>query len=191
MHLCSFPVWERADGLLLAESHIEELNFPQHELRVASPFVVGLQTHWAPLGAQLVKNHLQCSRPGFNPWVGKIPWRRERLPTPGFWPGELHGLYSPWDRKESATTERFSVHTHLPFLRKVAREACSGCPCTRCLHLGADPTQAQGPGSGETLFPSCQELARSGGQRRAPRGRLAGPPGDLLGWRRGASVQGS
>ena len=39
---------------------------------------------------------LQCRRPGFDPWVGKIPWRRERLPTPGFWPGEFHGLYSPW-----------------------------------------------------------------------------------------------
>jgi len=32
----------------------------------------------------------------FNPWVGKIPWRRERLATPVFWPGEFHGLYSPW-----------------------------------------------------------------------------------------------
>ena len=30
---------------------------------------------------------------GFNPWVGKIPWRRERLPTQVFWPGEVHGLY--------------------------------------------------------------------------------------------------
>ena len=36
---------------------------------------------------------LQCRRPGFNPWVGKIPWRRERLPTPVFWPGEFHRLY--------------------------------------------------------------------------------------------------
>ena len=27
------------------------------------------------------------------PWVGKMPWRRERLPTPVFWPGEFHGLY--------------------------------------------------------------------------------------------------
>ena len=35
---------------------------------------------------------LQCGRPGFDPWVGKIPWRRERLPTPVFWPGEFHGL---------------------------------------------------------------------------------------------------
>ena len=39
---------------------------------------------------------LQGGRPGFNPWVGKIPWRRERLPTPVFWPGELHGPYLPW-----------------------------------------------------------------------------------------------
>ena len=41
--------------------------------------------------AQLVKNCLQCGRPGFSPWVGKIPWRREKLPTPVFWPGEFHG----------------------------------------------------------------------------------------------------
>ena len=33
----------------------------------------------------------------FDPWVGKIPWRRERLPSPVFWPGEFHGQYSPWD----------------------------------------------------------------------------------------------
>ena len=33
-------------------------------------------------------------RPGFDPWVGKIPWRRERLPTPAFWPGEFHELYN-------------------------------------------------------------------------------------------------
>ena len=58
-----------------------------------------LQYSWASLMAQLVKN-LQCGRPGFDPWVGKIPWRRERLPTSVFWPGEFHGLYSPWSRKE-------------------------------------------------------------------------------------------
>ena len=52
-----------------------------------------------------------CNRPGFDPWVGKIPWRRERLPTPVFWPGEFHGLFSPWDSKELDMTERLSV-TH-------------------------------------------------------------------------------
>ena len=47
-----------------------------------------LQYSWASLVAQLVKNLPQCGRPGFAPWVGKIPWRRERLATPVFWPGE-------------------------------------------------------------------------------------------------------
>ena len=39
---------------------------------------------WASLVAQLVKNLFQCSRPWFDSWVGKIPWRRDRLPTPVF-----------------------------------------------------------------------------------------------------------
>ena len=30
-------------------------------------------------------------RAGFDPWVGKIPWRRKWPPTPGFLPGEVHG----------------------------------------------------------------------------------------------------
>ena len=30
----------------------------------------------------------------FDPWVGKIPWKKERLPTSVFWPGEFHGLCS-------------------------------------------------------------------------------------------------
>ena len=45
----------------------------------------------------------------FDPWIGKIPWRKEWLPTPVFWPGDFHGLYSPWGRKESDTTKRLSL----------------------------------------------------------------------------------
>ena len=44
----------------------------------------------ASLVAQMVKN-LQCGRPGFDPWVWKIPWRRKWQPTPVFLPGESHG----------------------------------------------------------------------------------------------------
>ena len=44
--------------------------------------------------AQLVKNPPAMWKPGFDPWVGKIPWRRERLPTPVFLPGESHGQRS-------------------------------------------------------------------------------------------------
>ena len=47
---------------------------------------------------------------GFNPWVGKIPWRRTWQPTPVFLPGESHGQrglagYGPWGCTESDTTE--------------------------------------------------------------------------------------
>ena len=52
----------------------------------------------------------QCRRCRFVPWVGKILWRREMLPTPVFWPGEFHGLYSLWGRKELDTTEWLSLH---------------------------------------------------------------------------------
>ena len=38
--------------------------------------------------------YLQCRRPGFHPWVGKIPWRREWPTTPVFLPGESRGQRS-------------------------------------------------------------------------------------------------
>ena len=60
-----------------------------------------LQYSWASLVAQLVKNLAAVQET----WVGKSPWRRERLPTPIFWPGECHGLYSLWGHKESDMTE--------------------------------------------------------------------------------------
>ena len=46
-----------------------------------------------------------------DPWVGKIPWRRERLPTPVFCSVKFHGLNSPWGCKESDRTEQLSL-TH-------------------------------------------------------------------------------
>ena len=60
----------------------------------------------------------QCGRPGFDPWVGKIPWRRKWQPTPVFLPGESHGQrtligYSPWGRKESDMTGLVKVHKAL------------------------------------------------------------------------------
>ena len=64
-----------------------------------------LQYTWASLVAQLVKNLPAM----WDPWVGKIPWRSERLSTPVFWPGEFHGLYSPWGPKELDSTERLSL----------------------------------------------------------------------------------
>ena len=44
----------------------------------------------------------------FDPWVRKIPWRRDRLPTPVFWPGEFHGQSMGSQRINM--TERLSLH---------------------------------------------------------------------------------
>ena len=46
-----------------------------------------------------------CRRREFDPWVGKIPWRRKWQPSPVFLPGESHVQrswpgYNPWGRKE-------------------------------------------------------------------------------------------
>ena len=38
----------------------------------------------------------ETKRCGFDPWVGKIPWRRAWQPTPVFLPGESHGLRRVW-----------------------------------------------------------------------------------------------
>ena len=57
----------------------------------------------------MVKNCLQCKRPGFDPWVGKISWRREWQPTLVFLPAESHRQRSPWVRKESDTTEQLNA----------------------------------------------------------------------------------
>ena len=49
-------------------------------------------------------------RPEFDPWVGKIPWRRKWQPTPVFLPEKSHrqrslAVYSPWGCKEVDTTQ--------------------------------------------------------------------------------------
>ena len=68
---------------------------------------------------------MQCGRPGFDPWVGKIPWRRAWQPTPVFLPGESHGQrslvgYSPRGHKESDTTGRLhSICTEVSSRRSV------------------------------------------------------------------------
>ena len=56
---------------------------------------------------------LQYRRRRLDSWVGKVPWRRNRLPTPVFLPGKSHGrrsLHSPWGLKESDTTQGRSTH---------------------------------------------------------------------------------
>ena len=64
---------------------------------------------------------LQCGRPGFDPWVRKIPWRRKWQPTPVLLPGKSHGWrnlvgYNPWGHKGLDTTERLHFTSEAQFL---------------------------------------------------------------------------
>ena len=81
---------------------------------------IALTTGGASLVAQLVKNLPEMRET----WVRSLGWedpqRRERLPTPVFWPRKFHGLHSPWGHKESDTTEGLSLSLWLygPLLAK-------------------------------------------------------------------------
>ena len=73
-----------------------------------------------PGSSEAEESGCQCRRHRFDPWVGKIPWRRKWQPTPVFLPGKSHGQtilagYSPSGLRESDTTER--THTHTLTLR--------------------------------------------------------------------------
>jgi len=48
----------------------------------------------ASLVAQMVKTLRAMQKPGWDPWIGKIPWRRKKQPTPVFLPGKFHGQRS-------------------------------------------------------------------------------------------------
>ena len=73
-----------------------------------TPGTSQLREHRGPLGPQPYPGGfrrericLQCRRPGFDPWIWKVPLRREWQPTPVSLPGESHGQrslvgYSPW-----------------------------------------------------------------------------------------------
>ena len=52
------------------------------------------------------------------------------LPTPVFWPGEFHGLYSPWCHKESDMTEQIS----LAFSEKANFQQYEMSDFSACLH---------------------------------------------------------
>ena len=59
---------------------------------------------------------LQYRRPGFNPWIRKILWRREWQPTAVFLPGESHDGqrslvgYSPWVTKRTTWLSYWHFH---------------------------------------------------------------------------------
>ena len=85
--------------------------------------------------------NLQCRRPGFHPWVRKMPWRSKWEPTPVFLPEEFHGQcclvgYSPWDCNELGTTERLThTHTHTHTQTRLFRSICDVYYCFQSIVL--------------------------------------------------------
>ena len=102
------PGMREPGGLPSMGSHRVKHNWS--DLAAVAPALV---LFWAPQVIQWLRIHLQCRRcrrHRFDPWVGKIPWRRKWQPTSVFLPGESHGLrslagYSPWGYKELAISE--------------------------------------------------------------------------------------
>ena len=65
--------------------------------------LVGMQIYTVKLRRQSVC--LQCGRPGFDSWVGKIPWRRKWQPIPALLPGKIPWTEEP-DRLQSMGSQR-------------------------------------------------------------------------------------
>ena len=91
--LCSIPGSGRSTG--------EGIGYP-------------LRYSWASLVVQLVKNCLQYGRPGFDPWVGKIPWRRKGYPLQ--YSGLensmnciVHGVTKSWTRLSNFHSPLFNI----------------------------------------------------------------------------------
>ena len=128
-------------------------------------FYIGLCTvGWSfPGGLRLCLSSwricLQCGRPDFDPWGGKILWRREKLPTPVFWPENsmdciVHGV-------AKSRTRLSDFHFHPPLPPTVAK------PYKICLQWTRQPHKMQawslgwgrspGGGHGNPLQYCCRE----------------------------------
>ena len=86
-------------------------------------------------GASDKESTCQCrrhERPGFDPWTGKILWRRKWAPTPLFLPGELHGQRSlaggsPWCGRVWAGT--YLTPACICFIFRDSKDFCGGWGC--------------------------------------------------------------
>ena len=105
--------------------------FPHHPGLVCFPSSYHVQ--WAHSWCSGKESASQCGRHrGCDPWVGRVPWRREWQPTSVFLPGKSHGRrslvgYSPGDHKESCMTypvKKPHHHHHAKYLWVQRHSVC-------------------------------------------------------------------
>ena len=120
----------------------------------------------------------EVQRLAFDPWVGKIPWRRTWQPTSVFLPGEsmgrgawratVCGVTKSWTRLSRCACARTHTHTHTHTKRLQTQTTRlptlqTGCPlprfCSLCVHLqgfvNAVPRHLH---TATVLPPSCPRL---------------------------------
>ena len=77
-------------------------------------FLASPSLHRTFLVVQLVKNPPPMRETPVVQYLGwEDPPEKGKATIPVFWPGEFHGLYSPWGCEESDTTERLSLSLHI------------------------------------------------------------------------------
>ena len=130
---CSFRRWRwNHDSVWMVPPGIVWSHSTRREL------ALGLNWFGASLGLRWWRICLPCRSPGFDPWVQKIPWRREWLLTPMFlwipWTEEL-GRLSPWSHEELDTTQQLTLSL-LFTLNQFQEDSKSryflSCMCRRC-----------------------------------------------------------
>ena len=116
----------------------------------------------------------QCRRCRFDPWVGKIPWRRKWQPTPVFLPGKSCGErslegYSPWGLKKSDNTEWITTTECLCLMGHVHWFQCHcmlKTPSVLCAHIDISDwswNEAEAVKSPRLWFPLVSGLTAQGG----------------------------
>ena len=109
-----FPVSDgtRETSFLPTQSERRALTPPLLPLTQATNFPGLNQPLYYGLVAQLVKNPPTMQETWVRSLGGEDPLEKGKASHSVFWPGERHGLYSPWGRKESDTTKQLSLSLH-------------------------------------------------------------------------------
>ena len=139
IHICAWqikPAWQSVDSWKLNDEPVN-ITVLLYKIFLLKTFL--LKYRFFLIEVQLIQYFqdgaigkeptCQCrrhKRHRFNPWVGKIPWRKSWQPTPVFLPGEFHGQrklvgYGPQGCTESDTTEAIQhAHTRTQLIYNVS-----------------------------------------------------------------------
>ena len=117
-----------------------------------------------PSGTSGKESTCQCGRHkrhGLNPWIRKIPWRREWQPTPIFLPGESHGQrslagYCSQGHKEQDMTE-VAQYTCIHTWVQVSLFCLGNCSCSTTCMFAHSHTHIHTP-TGVMLLPVHSQL---------------------------------